>query len=82
MTTPASTEFEVPPPTTRPVQHLRDGGPQRLPRDRPFGPSCAATSKSALAVAGATSVGLRWASLPAALKAITRGPGGRVSRKA
>jgi hypothetical protein len=61
------------PPTTHPVQ-----GPTPHPAQ---GPVYAGLAVGALAVAGATAVGLRWASRPAAPRTITMGPGGWVSFK-
>lgn len=48
---------------------------------QPVGPAYASMALGALAVAGATAVGLRWASRPAAPRTITMGPGGWVSFK-
>ena len=45
------------------------------------GPVYAGIAVGALAVAGATAVGLRWASRPAAPREISMGPGGWVSFK-
>ncbi len=56
-------------------------GPHGAPPCEPLGPVYAGIAVGALAVAGATAVGLRWASRPAAPKTITMGPGGWVSFK-
>ena len=47
--------------------------------DRPV--AYCALALGALAVAGATAVGLRWAARPAAVRSISMGPGGWVSFK-
>ena len=49
------------------------------PVPRRLGPAYAGIAVGAMAVAGATAVGLRWASRPAAPRTITMGPGGWVS---
>ena len=51
------------------------------PACEPLGPVYAGIAVGALAVAGATAVGLRWASRPAAPRSIHMGPGGWVSFK-
>ncbi len=55
--------------------------PSQAPQREPLGPVYAGIAVGALAVGGATAVGLRWASRPAAPKTITMGPGGWVSFK-
>ena len=61
----------------RPLEQSQDGTPTCAPQ----GPVWGGIAVSALAVAGATAVGLRWASRPAAPRTITMGPGGWVSFK-
>ncbi len=56
-------------------------GLEQAPQCGPLGPVYAGIAVGALAVAGATAVGLRWASRPAAPRTITMGPGGWVSFK-
>jgi hypothetical protein len=48
---------------------------------QPLGPVYAGIAVGALAVAGATAVGLRWAGRPPAPRTITMGPGGWISFK-
>ncbi len=55
--------------------------PDDAPDSSPLGPVYAGIAVGALAVAGATAVGLRWADRPAAPRTITMGPGGWVSVK-
>ena len=52
-----------------------------LPTCAGDGPVYAGIAVGAMAVAGATAVGLRWASRPAAPREISMGPGGWVSFK-
>jgi hypothetical protein len=54
--------------------------PTPSPAER-VGPVYARIAVNALAVAGATAVGLRWAARPPAVRTITMGPGGWVSFK-
>ncbi len=65
----------------RPDETSTTDSPAAAPQCEPLGPVYAGIAVGALAVAGATAVGLRWASRPAAPKTITMGPGGWVSFK-
>ena len=65
----------------RPLEEHTDDGPQAVPGGEPLGPVYAGIAVGALAVAGATAVGLRWAGRPAAPRTMTMGPGGWVSFK-
>jgi hypothetical protein len=65
----------------RSPERAPDSNLQRVVPCEPLGPIYAGIAVGALAVAGATAVGLRWASRPAAPKTITMGPGGWVSFK-
>ena len=64
-----------------PLDHAVTAGRDAPARCEPLGPVYAGIAVGALAVAGATAVGLRWASRPAAPRTITMGPGGWVSFK-
>jgi hypothetical protein len=81
MTTQAPIESDARRSETRSLEHAQDDDPQRHEPCEPLGPLYAGIAVGALAVAGATAVGLRWASRPAAPKTITMGPGGWVSFK-
>jgi hypothetical protein len=52
-----------------------------VPSVEPLGPAYARLAVAALAVMGATAVGLRWAARPPAVRTISMGPGGWVSFK-
>lgn len=65
---------------TSPVRPDGTAAPTAPPVER-VGPVYARIAVGALAVAGATAVGLRWAARPAAVRTITMGPGGWVSFK-
>ncbi|MGY1616204.1 hypothetical protein ACI797_05610 [Geodermatophilus sp. SYSU D00691] len=70
----------VPPEALRPAapaaRPSREGYWRQIPPDR-----AGALAVAALAVGGATAVGLRWATRPARIGPITMGPGGWVSVK-
>lgn len=66
--------------TERPVARVHPAS-AAAPPVQPLGPVYARTAVAALAVAGATAVGLRWAARPAAVRTISMGPGGWVSFK-
>lgn len=58
-----------------------DGGVRSSAPGQPLGPVYAGLAVGALGIAGATAVGLCWASRPAAPRTVTMGPGGWVSFK-
>ena len=81
MTTQAAPDLQAPRLRSRPPEDSPSTGPRSSPPCATVGPVYAGIAVGALAVAGATAVGLRWASRPAAPKTITMGPGGWVSFK-
>ena len=81
MTTQAALDLHAPRPGARPPEESPSTKPHGSPTCAADGPVYAGIAVGALAVAGATAVGLRWAGRPAAPRTITMGPGGWVSFK-
>ena len=81
MTTQAALDVHAIPLGARPVHDSPSSGLHTPPTCVTAGPVYAGIAVGALAVAGATAVGLRWASRPAAPREISMGPGGWVSFK-
>jgi hypothetical protein len=81
MTTQAALDLHDPRPGARPVQDSPSTGLHIPPTCAGDGPVYAGIAVGAMAVAGATAVGLRWASRPAAPRTISMGPGGWISFK-